>query len=180
MTENRIMYEGAGVYQIENIDTGKIYIGSSGNIAKRIAEHLNALKNHQHDNAELQKDFDKGMRFYTMILKQMPIDFLQELRLEEMKAIDGAKRMKAVLYNTADIHYPYHSRQALTDILADKYCKEVFGVSLGNFLNKCPAAIDMWVNILRHPEKEEELKAKYKDVIDYQNQQAYRRSRRIS
>lgn len=178
MTENKIMYEGAGIYQIENTDTGKIYIGSSVNIAKRIGEHLNALKGHYHDNKPMQEDFDKGARFYTTVLKQMTIDFLQELRLEELRAIDGAKRTKAVLYNTAEIHYPYRSKQRLTEILADKYCKEHFGVSLGNFLNKCPAAIDMWTCILGHPEKEAEIKSKYKAVISYQNQQANHKNNR--
>ena len=48
-----------GIYSISFIDKDKIYIGSSNDICRRGAEHLNFLKQNKHCNNKLQNAFNK-------------------------------------------------------------------------------------------------------------------------
>lgn len=48
----------AGVYKIRNIQTGKVYIGSSKNLKNRIRDHRIALKNNQ-NSPYLQRAYNK-------------------------------------------------------------------------------------------------------------------------
>lgn len=49
-----------GIYCIENIESGKQYVGStSGSFSKRFREHFNALKNNKHHSQILQRSFNK-------------------------------------------------------------------------------------------------------------------------
>lgn len=48
-----------GIYKIENSVNGKIYIGQSRNLKKRLAEHKRKLKNGNHSNTYLQKSWEK-------------------------------------------------------------------------------------------------------------------------
>lgn len=48
-----------GVYLIRNKVNGRIYIGSSIHIKKRIAEHFRHLKENRHHSIDLQLDFNK-------------------------------------------------------------------------------------------------------------------------
>lgn len=49
----------SGIYKIENILTGKYYVGSAINIKKRWREHINKLRRGTHENDHLQKAFNK-------------------------------------------------------------------------------------------------------------------------
>lgn len=49
----------SGIYCIENITTGKKYIGQSTNVQKRWNKHKNELKNNKHCNTYLQKAWNK-------------------------------------------------------------------------------------------------------------------------
>jgi group I intron endonuclease len=54
-----------GIYKIENIINGKLYIGSSVNIDKRIKRHKNDLIKNKHINCYLQREFNKyGIHSY--------------------------------------------------------------------------------------------------------------------
>lgn len=48
-----------GIYQIRNLVDGKIYIGSSCNVASRWIEHQHDLKKNEHRNHRLQNAFNK-------------------------------------------------------------------------------------------------------------------------
>ena len=48
-----------GVYLIRNKTNGKVYIGSSKDIQKRITQHFRQLKQNNHHSIELQLDFNK-------------------------------------------------------------------------------------------------------------------------
>jgi len=48
-----------GIYSIENLITGKIYVGKSENIKERFAKHKNALINNYHYNKHLQRSWNK-------------------------------------------------------------------------------------------------------------------------
>ena len=47
-----------GIYKILNTQNNKIYVGSSKNIQNRIKEHISLLKNGNHRNEELQKEYN--------------------------------------------------------------------------------------------------------------------------
>lgn len=49
----------SGIYQIRNMHTGRVYIGSSKNILKRFREHLGALRRGVHINPYLQHSFNR-------------------------------------------------------------------------------------------------------------------------
>lgn len=48
-----------GIYQIQNKINGKIYIGQSIDIEKRLKQHLRYLRKSQHYNSHFQNAFDK-------------------------------------------------------------------------------------------------------------------------
>lgn len=48
----------SGIYKITNTYSGKIYIGSSRNVFKRMTEHKSLLRRGAHVNKELQKDWN--------------------------------------------------------------------------------------------------------------------------
>lgn len=49
-----------GVYKIENIHTGKMYVGSSVNIEKRWKEHMRMLESGTHHSTKLQRVWNKA------------------------------------------------------------------------------------------------------------------------
>jgi group I intron endonuclease len=49
----------SGIYIIRNTESGKCYIGSAINIAKRLARHMWMLRNNQHPSKHLQASFLK-------------------------------------------------------------------------------------------------------------------------
>lgn len=49
----------SGVYKITNVLNGKVYIGSSVNLEKRLNHHKGCLKNNKHKNAHLQRAYNK-------------------------------------------------------------------------------------------------------------------------
>ena len=61
-------YQYAGVYMIKNKKNGKVYIGSSINIEKRLSDHRRLLKLGKHECKEMQRDYDKHNPMTTHVL----------------------------------------------------------------------------------------------------------------
>jgi group I intron endonuclease len=51
--------ERSGIYSIKNKESGKTYVGSSVNIARRFEEHLRMLHRGNHENEDLQNSWNK-------------------------------------------------------------------------------------------------------------------------
>jgi group I intron endonuclease len=49
----------AAIYKIINIETGKVYIGSTNDVKKRFRNHKSLLKNNKHHNIHLQRAWNK-------------------------------------------------------------------------------------------------------------------------
>lgn len=49
----------SGIYKIENLINGKIYIGSTNNLKKREYEHFRLLNNNKHHSSFLQRSYNK-------------------------------------------------------------------------------------------------------------------------
>jgi hypothetical protein len=59
---------GAGVYMIQNLTNGKMYIGQSTNITKRLTNHAVQLRSGKHIIKKLQSDYDSGNQFTYKVL----------------------------------------------------------------------------------------------------------------
>ena len=69
------------IYAIKHNTTGKIYVGSSQQVDKRISAHLSRLRSHTHGVEDMQADFDKYGENYTItILDEIskPEDWVKE------------------------------------------------------------------------------------------------------
>lgn len=66
-----------GVYYILNRGNNKIYVGQTGAIASRFAEHVYHLNTHRHVNKRLQHDWDVfgAQAFEFGVLTNAPRDF---------------------------------------------------------------------------------------------------------
>jgi len=49
----------SGIYQIRNLTTGRLYIGSAKDFSKRKYEHFRKLKTSKHTNSHLQASYNK-------------------------------------------------------------------------------------------------------------------------
>lgn len=70
----------SGIYQIRNLINGKIYVGSSINLRKRMKDHFRDLRNNRHANQHLQKAYNKyGLdKFVFEVLEYVEKDMLLE------------------------------------------------------------------------------------------------------
>lgn len=71
----------SGIYQIRNLLTNKIYIGSAKNLKRRNNFHFWELRNNRHKNGHLQNAFNKygEENFVFEILAHCPIEYLIKL-----------------------------------------------------------------------------------------------------
>jgi group I intron endonuclease len=91
----------AGIYQILNKINGRVYIGSSKNLEKRLAQHRYELKKGIHHNKFLQNDFNKlGKDFSNVEFSVIENEENFEKRLElEYKYISLSSKEKDSCYN---------------------------------------------------------------------------------
>lgn len=87
------MDEISGIYKIKCLKNGKIYIGSSFNIIKRINNHFKKLKNNTHINKHLQASYNAYGKdsFVWEILERCDIEFLlyrEQFWMDETKCYD--------------------------------------------------------------------------------------------
>lgn len=163
-----------GVYRITNTAKGKSYIGSAKNIRKRILEHCSRLTAQNHQNKELQKDFNAGDDFTVSVLERVDVSFSKEIKLHELQWIEGAKRKGERLYNKGAVTTPYATKDDIIKKFAEMYCHEHFGKSVAQYLTGyTPAKIDMLYQILCDPGNEEKIRNEYSEIIKYQQKQLY-------
>lgn len=82
-----------GVYIILNLDNGKVYIGSTRNIKRRLTEHEINLRGNKHNNKSMQTDYNSrnnfiGYAITRVELLQNPYYQDSNLRFFEYKAIE--------------------------------------------------------------------------------------------
>lgn len=98
--------KGPGIYCIENIQTGKKYIGQQVNIRSRWYQHRNELRRGIHCNDYLQKAWNKygeqNFKFY--VLENCSIEELNEKEVEYIEK-----------YNTMDEQFGYNLKSGGQD-----------------------------------------------------------------
>ncbi|WPC42936.1 GIY-YIG nuclease family protein [Clostridium sp. JS66] len=70
-----------GIYGIEDVETGDIYIGHSKDIAKRWSNHAAFLKNNEYRYKELQSA-------YNLDCKRIKYTILEECKISELKELE--------------------------------------------------------------------------------------------
>lgn len=70
----------SGIYKIENCVNGKVYIGQSEDVERRIKDHRRKLRDHKHYNQHLQRAVDKyGLENFKFdLLEECAVDDLNE------------------------------------------------------------------------------------------------------
>ncbi len=65
----------SGIYKIENVINGKIYIGSATSLMKRLGQHKNQLRQQKHPNIKLQRSWNKyGEAAFVFAPVEMVVD----------------------------------------------------------------------------------------------------------
>lgn len=75
-------YDGAGIYMIRNLTSGKVYIGSSKNILQRAKAHDQSFR-HGTCNQKFLEDISKGDKFVCEVIEKCSKITLRELRDKE-------------------------------------------------------------------------------------------------
>ena len=94
-------YKARGIYWLQNIHTGTVYVGMSENISERKRKHLSELIRNKHTNSQLQKDWNKwgewafqwDYQFYNIATTREAIE------KEEMKKINQFLKEGRNIYN---------------------------------------------------------------------------------
>lgn len=78
--------ESNGVYAIINAEENRAYVGQTSNLRKRATQHMNALKNGNHQNILL--NFDRKKKFYFKIILENVknpeiLPFLEKVYMQE-------------------------------------------------------------------------------------------------
>lgn len=102
----------AGIYIIENKIAKRAYIGQSVNVETRLAQHFNALRNHNHQSGKMQSDFDAGAKLEDLycqhldgaewamtICEQLWIDFMRAVGYEMYNTIEPCDPDKAQAFS---------------------------------------------------------------------------------
>lgn len=80
----------AGVYEIRNTLNGKVYVGSSVNVSKRLTAHRNSLTRGDHASAHLQASWRKhGHDAFEF--KQLVVCAEKDILFYEQRIMDGLK-----------------------------------------------------------------------------------------
>ena len=91
-----------GVYCIENVESGKQYVGStSSSFSKRFREHFNSLKNNRHHSQILQRSFNKHtiQAFSLKILEIVDTRDYKTIRGREQHWLDSLQPYYNILPN---------------------------------------------------------------------------------
>jgi group I intron endonuclease len=95
-----MMIKGSGIYQIYNIVSGKVYIGSAVRLYYRLANHKHRLKNNKHYNKYLQASWNlHGEEVFEFRILEIVEDKFKLIEREQFW-ID--------FYNSADRDYGYN------------------------------------------------------------------------
>lgn len=120
-----------GIYKIENIENGKVYIGKSKNIFRRWIEHQHELQAGKHHSTLLQEDWNKygSTKFTFQIIKECNENELD--KYEEKYSFKYNSLNKDYGYNVATI-----GDNKTNTICAERYIdSEKYIVDLSIFKN---------------------------------------------
>jgi hypothetical protein len=91
----------AGVYEIVCEETGRVYIGQSTSVTRRVLQHLDDLEADRHSNKLLQHDWNLAPRpdFGFRLVLEIPYTNVSELIRQERTEIERRRNFGVMLYN---------------------------------------------------------------------------------
>jgi hypothetical protein len=119
--------EEPGVYAIENLQTERLYVGSSKNVRDRVLDHLSDLSLGSHPNQPLQTDFNRfGPDYFEVYLLVRNVS-ISSLPISESAQISKLIQDGTDLYNlTIDGQgTPYiHRRNSIPEPVSDRIARQ--------------------------------------------------------
>lgn len=99
----------SGIYQIENLINGRIYVGRASRFKGRWSTHLSSLRNNKHHNEYLQNDFNKlgedAFQFEVIeVVKKTSTEVLAEVEQRHIDRVYGLGRQHC--YNLDKVASP--------------------------------------------------------------------------
>lgn len=114
---NNLPEHRPGVYTIRHIETGKVYVGASYNVHKRLQSHANGS-----DRLRLQRDIDRyGKSAFEVVPIYYSLDGTFAMLIAEADAIenyDAINHGYNYMTSSGDETFPERHRQALRDFAA--------------------------------------------------------------
>ncbi|MFA7689249.1 MAG: GIY-YIG nuclease family protein [Bacilli bacterium] len=157
-----------GIYQIRNIKTGKVYVGSSKNIERRFGEHIRNLKNNKHHSIKLQRSWnltkDKKKTFVFEVIEEVNDNSI--LKEREQYYID-LKDAYTTGYNCSEkvdnLKYVFKKQKKVSKKkLLDKLYNEYI-----NLYNKYKDNLDFSYTFRERLEEKHYSYITYKKVVKY-------------
>ena len=118
-------YDGPGVYAIKNEKNGKVYIGDSSDVQRRIRSHFYMLLQKTHTNAEMQLDFNNNDPFSAEVIRTFPNTANADTEME------AAKREEIKKHDSINNGYNY-AFSTTSEILPDNYERTVYPAVVAN------------------------------------------------
>lgn len=116
-----------GIYKITNLETKKIYVGSSKNISNRWAKHKALLRHNKHENIKLQNAWNKygEKNFIFEIVEECLLEVIFEREQFYLDTLLFAKEFKSKIdkrfdeigYNICpDVYFMEHNSESIKKI----------------------------------------------------------------
>lgn len=131
----------AGVYAIENMVNGRIYIGSSADLDQRLAKHSAEIISGYHTSGSLQRDVElDGPQAFRMVVLQRVYDLTELEYLEHvwMRRLEGmsargynanpARRVEAPQPEESDLQVFEETFERLTSGMSDAEAASVLNL----------------------------------------------------
>lgn len=119
--------ESQGIYVIRNSKDGKVYVGSSINIKKRIGDHFRCLNRGDHHSSKFQRAYNKSIDknvFISSVLEL--VDDSTVLHDREQYWIDTLSAFKNGYNCTALVNNPAYAEKNVKKKESKKKCDDVY------------------------------------------------------
>lgn len=157
----KVLPDTSGVYKIENIKNGKVYVGSTQNIRLRRNNHVSDLRHDRHHNTHLQSSFNKhgedNFKFY--ILEFCDINRLKETEhywIKKLKSNNREFGYNSRIYVSSNRGFR-HSEQTKKKISISKKGVKIAEYNISEEMRKKKSEMCKEQNLLQYhtPEIEE-------------------------